>query len=57
MDNHKWRQENICPHTTNPLQLKKLCKRCRQELEITKRDDKPDWFKKELDDLNAMRGR
>jgi len=26
-ERHKY--YNICPHTTNPLQLKELCKRCR----------------------------
>lgn len=25
----KHKHDNICPHTTNPLQLKSLCKRCR----------------------------
>jgi len=27
-ERHKY--DNICPHTTNPLQLKSLCKRCRK---------------------------
>ncbi len=26
-EKHKY--DNICPHTTNPLQLKSLCKRCK----------------------------
>jgi len=26
----KHKHDNICPHTTNPLQLKSLCKRCRR---------------------------
>jgi len=25
----KHKHDNMCPHTTNPLQLKSLCKRCR----------------------------
>lgn len=25
----KHKRDNICPHTTSPLQLKSLCKRCR----------------------------
>ena len=31
----EWRKDNMCPHTTNPLQLKRLCKRCRKELDVT----------------------
>jgi len=27
-EKHKY--DNICPHTTNPLQLKSLCRRCRK---------------------------
>jgi len=27
-EKHKY--DNICPHTTNPLQLKSLCQRCRK---------------------------
>ena len=30
----QWKKDNICPHTTNPIQLKRLCKRCREELGI-----------------------
>jgi len=34
------KRDDICPHTTNPIQLKTVCKRCVKELDVTKLDIK-----------------
>ncbi len=37
--NESPKKKELCPHTTNPLQLRRLCKRCRKEDRLlTKKD-------------------
>jgi len=31
----RFRMDDYCPHTTNPLQLKQCCKRCRRGMVLT----------------------
>lgn len=43
MENYiQWKLDNLCPHTTNPLQLRTVCKRCVREADITELDLKMD---------------
>jgi len=37
--NESPKKKEICPHTTNPLQLRSLCKRCRKEDRLLTKED------------------